>query len=31
MEEYNKIYPGIAKRTPERRKRLPPATILSGS
>ena len=30
MEEYNKIYPEFAKRTPERRKRLPTPTILPG-
>ena len=37
MEDYKKIYPEVSKedqiypRTPERRKRLPPPTILPGS
>ena len=35
MEDYNKIYPELPKEDkiypPERRKRLPPATILPGS
>ena len=32
MEDYKKIYPELlSKEPPERRQRLPPPTILSGS